>query len=112
MYMAKLCLILFTDHTDLKVIVASLSGAMVCILTQQRFDRYQRPVASFVSFAMGIIGADATLEIIRMFVPGVFSDERAIGAFICSALIIKVILHITGRIDSVIKTEIKKHRQE
>ncbi|MCW0976986.1 phage holin family protein [Pantoea sp. JV6] len=99
-------------HTDFKIIVASLSGAMVSILTQQRFDRYRRPVAFFISFAMGIIGADATLEIIRMFIPGVFSDDRSIGAFLCSALIITVIINITGRLDSAIKTEINKHRQE
>lgn len=91
------------SHIDLKVIVSSLSGAMVCILTQQRFNRYHRPVAFFVSFAMGIVGADTTLEIIRIFVPGVFSDERAVGAFVCSALIIKVMINIISRVDSVMK---------
>jgi len=94
-------------HTDLKVIVSSLSGAMVCILTQQRFNHCHRPVAFFVSFVMGIVGADTTLEIIGMFVPGVFSDERAIGAFVCSALIITVMINIITRVDSVMNKETK-----
>lgn len=90
-------------HTDLKVIVSSLSGAMVCILTQQRFNRCQRPVAFFVSFVMGIIGADTTLEIIGIFVPGVFIGENAVGAFVCSALVITVMINIIAKVDSVMK---------
>lgn len=97
------------SHTDLKVVVSSLSGAMVCILTQQRFNRCHRPVAFFVSFVMGIIGADTTLEIIGMFVPGVFSDERAVGAFVCSALIITVMINIIARVDSVMNKGTKSN---
>lgn len=88
---------------DLKIIVSSLSGALVCILSQQHLNCSHRPVAFFVSFVMGMIGADTTLEIIDIFIPGVFSDERAIGAFVCSALIITVMINIIGRVDSIMK---------
>jgi uncharacterized membrane protein YjjB (DUF3815 family) len=91
------------SNTDLKVIVSSLSGAMVCILTQQRFNLCQRPAVFFVSFVMGIVGADTTLEIIGIFVPDVFSNERAVGAFICSALVITVMINLIARVDSVMK---------
>ncbi|WP_148244919.1 putative holin [Enterobacter asburiae] len=97
------------DNTDLKVIVSSLSGAMVCILTQQRFSRSQRPVAFFVSFVMGIVGADTTLEIIGIFVPGAFSGEGAVGAFVCSALVITVMINITARMDFAMKKGTKNN---
>lgn len=90
-------------HTELKIIVSSLSGALVCIHTQQRFNRCHKPVAFFVSFVMGIIGADTTLEIISLFAPGIFSDERAIGAFVCSALVITVMINIIAWVDSTMK---------
>lgn len=90
-------------HTDLKIIVSSLSGALVCIHTQQQFNRCHKPVAFFVSFVMGIIGADTTLEIIGLFSPGIFSDERAVGAFVCSALVITVMINIIDWVDSTMK---------
>lgn len=91
------------SNTDLSVAVASLSGALICIYTQQRSGRYHKMAAFFISFAMGIVGADATLEIIRMFVPGVFSGERGVGAFFCSALIITVIINIIRWLDFTMK---------
>ncbi|QOV56311.1 hypothetical protein CA266_23915 (plasmid) [Serratia marcescens] len=93
----------FYSHVDLKVILSSLSGALVCILTQKRFNHHHRPVVFVVSFVMGIIGVDTTLEIIGIFAPDVFSDERAVGAFICSALVITVMINIIAMVDSVMK---------
>ncbi|MCP2124411.1 UNVERIFIED_ORG: hypothetical protein J2Y93_004569 [Pantoea agglomerans] len=99
----------FYSNIDLKVIVSSLSGALVCINTQQRFNRCHRPVAFLVSFVMGIVGADTTLEIIGIFVPGIFTDVRAVGAFVCSALIITVMINIIARVDSAMKKETKRN---
>lgn len=101
----------FYSNVDLKVIMSSLSGALVCIQTQQRFNRCQRPVAFFVSFVMGVVGADTTLEIIGMIVPDDFNGESAVGAFFCSALVITVITNIISRVDSGLKKRKKKHHK-
>jgi hypothetical protein len=83
---------------DLTVVVASLCGALVWGLNQRYFDRKKQTVAFFVSFVMGILGADVTLEVVNIIVPGVFSDERAIGAFLCSALIITLVTSLIHRV--------------
>lgn len=85
-------------HTDFSVIVASLCGALVWAMTQRRFDRTRQFVAFCISFSMGILGADITLEIMKTIMPGVFSDERAAGAFFCSALIITFIINLIHRL--------------
>lgn len=84
-------------HTDLSVIVASLCGALVWAMTQRNFDRNKQFVAFFISFSMGVLGADVTLEVIKMIIPDVFSDERAVGAFLCSALVITLITSLIHR---------------
>ncbi|OAD98012.1 putative holin [Pantoea sp. OXWO6B1] len=95
-------------HDDLSVIVASLSGALAYIITQRHFDRFRQSVAFFISFAMGIVGGDATLELIKIFFPGVFCDNRVIGAFLCSALIVTVIVNIMARINLVVENKIQQ----
>jgi hypothetical protein len=85
-------------HSDLKVVVASLCGALVWGLNQRYFDRKKQSVAFVVSFVMGILGADVTLEVVNIIVPGTFSDERAIGAFLCSALIITLVTSLIHRV--------------
>jgi len=85
-------------HPDLKVVVASLCGALVWGLNQQYFGRKKQSVAFVVSFVMGILGADVTLEVVDIIFPGVFSDERAIGAFLCSALIITLVTSMIHRV--------------
>jgi len=92
-----------SGHPDISVILASLSGAFVYILTQHRFDKTKQPVVFLVSFTMGVIGADATLEIIKEMFPAVFHDERAIAAFICSSLVVTVIINIISYFDKVLK---------
>lgn len=87
-------------HNDFSVIIASLCGALVWFMNQRYFDLKKQAVAFFVSFVMGILGADATLEIVKMMVPGVFSDERAAGAFFCSALIVTLITNLIYRINT------------
>ncbi len=68
------------------IIVASLWGALVWVMTHKK-----QFVAFCISFLMGILGADVTLEVIKTIITGVFSDERAVGAFFCSALVIPLI---------------------
>jgi len=88
----------FLHHPDFRVVVASLCGALVWGLNQQCFDRKKQSVAFVISFVMGILGADVTLEVVNIIVPGIFSDERAMGAFLCSALIITVITSLIHRV--------------
>ncbi len=88
-------------HTNLSVLVASLCGALVWVMTQRYFNRKKQPVFFSVSFVMGILGADATLEIIKTIVPGVFSDEKAIGAFFCSSLVITLITNLIHRVSNI-----------
>ncbi|WP_148245166.1 MULTISPECIES: putative holin [Enterobacteriaceae] len=99
------------NNTDMSIAVASLSGALVSVFAQQRSGRYHKITAFFVSFTMGIVGADATLEILGIFAPGVFSGERAVGAFFCSALIITVIINIMRLIDYNMKKNTGKHEE-
>lgn len=93
----------FTDNFDFSIIIASLSGALVYILSQHHFHQGTKHLLFFISFSMGISGADFTLEIIRVFIPGVFSDERAIGAFFCSALVVTVIFGVMRRVEIMLK---------
>lgn len=85
-------------HNNLSVIIGSLCGALSWAMNQRYFDRKKHPVTFLISFAMGILGADATLEIINALFPGVFFSEKAIGAFFCSALIITFIAKIIFRV--------------
>ena len=90
---------MFNAYGDLEVILASLCGAMAYIITQRHFDILRQSVAFFISFSMGIIGEDVTLEIIRFIIPGVYLDSRVFGAFLCSALVITVIISLIAKIN-------------
>lgn len=91
-----------TSEFDLRTIIASVSGALCFILNSRCFGRKQKPIAFFISFSMGIIGADLAVDLINNFIPGVYTNERALGAFVCSALIITVCIRLTSLIDSVL----------
>jgi len=86
------------SHPDFRVVVASLCGALAWGLNQRYFDRKKQSVAFIISFFMGILGADVTLEVVKIIVPGIFCDDRAIGAFFCSALVITLITSLIHRI--------------
>ena len=88
----------FQTHHDYSVVVASLCGALVWVMSQKNFNPKRQPFYFTVSFIMGIIGADVTLEVIKIVLPGVLGDERAIGAFFCSALIIQLTGVLTARL--------------
>lgn len=90
-------------NTDLSVIVSSLCGALVWFLNQHYFDIKKQSVAFVISFVMGTIGADFTIEIIKKIIPGIFSDERALGAFFCSALIITLTTNLIHRVSQIFK---------
>lgn len=87
---------------DFVIIVASLSGALCFMLSEKQFNRKQKPVAFFISFTMGIIGADVTLDVINDLIPGVYTDQRAVGAFVCSVLIITVCINVTSRLNNLL----------
>lgn len=86
------------SHTDFSIVVASLCGALIWAMTQRSFDRKKQFVFFCISFSMGILGADITLEFIKTVIPDVFSDERAVGAFFCSALVITLITTLIHRL--------------
>lgn len=85
-------------HPGLKVVVASFCGALVWGVNQRYFDLKKQSVAFIVSFIMGILGADVTLNVISTIVPGFSSAEKAIGGFFCSALIITLITNLIHQI--------------
>lgn len=93
-------------HADFSIIVASLCGALVWTMTQRSFDRKKQFLAFCISFSMGILGADITLELMKTLIPGIFSDERAVGAFFCSALVITLITSLIHRVS------LLRHRPE
>ncbi|MVT06067.1 hypothetical protein CD006_26360 [Enterobacter sp. 10-1] len=95
-----------TDHINLDVIIASLSGALVYILTQHHFDKGRQPFIFIVSFVMGIVGADTALMLVNNFIPSDFTGKRPVGAFLCSALAVTVMIKIIAYIEN--KVIIKK----
>ncbi|WP_253379102.1 putative holin [unidentified bacterial endosymbiont] len=84
---------------DFSVITASFSGALCFIINARCFNKKQKRVAFFISFSMGFIGADVSLDIINSLVPAINTEERALGAFVCSALIITVFIRIKSLVD-------------
>lgn len=86
--------------TEIKVVIASFSGALICILTRGYLKNRQKYIYFFVSFSMGVIGADAGLELTKILTPGIFSNERAIGAFVTSALIVNIIFKVIKRFET------------
>lgn len=87
-------------HSDFRVIVASLCGALTWIMNQRYIDRIKKPVFFIVSFVMGILGSDLTLNVISTFMGCDLTGEEAIGAFICSALVITIITNTAQRIST------------
>lgn len=85
-------------YNDLSIIVASLCGALVWIINQRNINCRKQPILFMVSFIMGILGADLTIELIKSLVDCEFTGERAVGAFFCSALVVTLITNITYRI--------------
>lgn len=89
-------------HIGIDIIVASLSGALVCLLTQHHFSWRRQPLFFLVSFIMGIIGADITQEITLHFLPVDSGSGRTIGAFVGSALVVTIMTGILNRIENMI----------
>jgi hypothetical protein len=84
---------------NINIVLASLSGAVIYILNQHQFDKRKTPFIFAVSFFMGIISCDATLSFSQYIIPCDFPGERPLGAFICSALIVTVIVKVISYIE-------------
>jgi len=82
------------------VFIASISGALLFAITQSRFQGRKKILAFFISFIMGIIGADNTSRIIARYIPMQAELSKEIGAFICSALVVTVMTYFTSRISN------------
>jgi hypothetical protein len=48
---------------------------------------------------MGVVGADTTLKLVNAFVSSDLIVERSAGAFLCSTLVVTVIIKIISRIE-------------
>lgn len=92
-----------SKFTNIDIVLSSFSGSLIYILSQHHFKRGNKPIVFFLSFIMGIIGSDATLILVREFIPSDLSGEQAVGAFICSSLVVTVIVRIISYIDKKIR---------
>lgn len=97
-------LLVIHEFMDVKVTIASLAGAMVYIMTQHHFKKKRRNVMFFVSFFIGVIGADTTINLFNDFIPSAAIGERALGAFLCSALVVTVIIKTISYINDKFST--------
>lgn len=88
------------NELDVAVVVASLSGAFCFLLNQNHYNGPRQTIVFLISFTMGMIGSDLTLMVFNDLVPGVYTDERAIGAFICSALVVTISMNVTSWINN------------
>lgn len=84
---------------DFSIMVASLCGALAWVMNQRYIDRKKKPVLFFISFVMGIFGADLALNIINTLTGYDLAGEKEVGAFFCSALIITFITKLMARIN-------------
>ncbi|MBF7997510.1 putative holin [Rahnella laticis] len=87
-------------NTDFLVVLASLTGALVYILTQHHFDKTKQPYIFVASFLMGMIGDDATLNLVNDILPNYFTGDRAVAAFLCSALVVTVTIKIIAYVET------------
>lgn len=90
-------------RNELSMLIASVSGSFFYILNRRDSNISRQLIAFFISFSMGLIGADMTLAIIKEFIPAAFKHERMIGAFVCSALVVNVMTNIMKRIEIILK---------
>lgn len=80
-------------------VIAAFSGALLFTLVQHTFLGISRLLIFLVSFAMGVVGADTTLSLVRPILPDGALPGREAGAFICSALIVTVAMLVIGRVE-------------
>jgi hypothetical protein len=85
-------------------VIASFSGAMLFIVTQQTFKGKSRLSMFLISFLMGNIGADTTVDLVHHFFPDHPSMSPIAGAFICGALVVTVSMLVITRVESYLKT--------
>lgn len=58
-----------TDHVTIEIIIISLSGILVYILTPHYFAKGRQLLIFLTSFVMGIFGSDTALTLINYFIP-------------------------------------------
>lgn len=81
------------------VIVAAFSGAAIFTLIQRNFYGRNKFIIFLISFFMGIEGADTTVSLVRSYFLDSIHIGRVVGAFLCSALIVKVAMIIISRVE-------------
>ncbi|QDL35700.1 putative holin [Serratia liquefaciens] len=86
--------IVFFHRISESPVTASLSGAMIYTLAQSNFTGVSRVIAFFVSFCMGVAGADVTIFLLKEFLPYGIQEYRNAGAFICSALVVTLSVNV------------------
>ncbi|WP_148245175.1 putative holin [Enterobacter asburiae] len=81
------------------VVIAAFSGAMLFILLQHTFRGLNKLLVFLVSFFMGITGADTAVSLAQRYLPADIHMDRAVGAFLCSALIVSVAMTVISRVE-------------
>jgi len=81
-------------------VIASLSGALLFNISQKNFYGLKKIVVFFVSFSMGLVGGENAASILREYLPAGISSGREIGAFICSSLIVTVVMNVISKMEN------------
>ncbi|KAB0559798.1 putative holin [Pantoea stewartii] len=81
-------------------VIAALSGSLLFNISQKNFYGLKKFIVFMVSFSMGIVGAENVASILNAYLPAEISPSREIGAFICSSLIVTVIMNVISKMEN------------
>lgn len=87
----------YSIYFDFEVVIASLFGDQL-----KHLERKNKPVAFFILFTMGIIAAGVKLDVINDLVTLACTDQRALVALVCIALIIMACINITSKVNNLL----------
>lgn len=96
-YMDGIMLLMKLARSD---IVASLSGALLFIISQKKYHGITRVLMFFISFAMGILGADTTSLLLTQYLPVGMEIDKDTGAFITSALVVTISIRFIDKVNN------------
>ena len=87
-------------YDSIQLAFSALSGATLFIVTQRKFNGQKKIIIFVVSFVVGIFGAETTLALTEFIIGYNLIESRYIGAFICSSLVVSVMIKIINFIDT------------
>nr|WP_241391362.1 MULTISPECIES: putative holin [Serratia]ULG12092.1 hypothetical protein D1p1_00060 [Serratia entomophila]ULG16019.1 hypothetical protein 591p_00169 [Serratia proteamaculans]ULG18335.1 hypothetical protein Man4p_00016 [Serratia proteamaculans]ULG18430.1 hypothetical protein Man4p_00113 [Serratia proteamaculans]ULG19131.1 hypothetical protein Sm1ap2_00017 [Serratia proteamaculans] len=80
-------------------VIAAFSGAMVFIITQDNFIGIRRVLLFFVSFLLGLTFSETTASVINFYIPNDIHIGNDLGAFVTSAVTVKLFVIIMSKIE-------------